>query len=342
MAPLPRLVALLLLVLLAGCTSLHQQMVRPPAPDDRLLAQADMLHEGIQAQRMELVTADGHTLSYVVLEPRDYGLEIQFESLDTQFRHGFRTGNPGPVQAPRGTVVLLHGWSMDSTSLLVWAMRLAELGYRSVALDLRNHGRSGAAPVGYGLREAQDVAALHAHLQTSGQLVEPAHLFGISMGAWASVVLIAPYRTAEEGMASAVRGLRDLPATTLRQRAARTALRIRYPDVSIERAIHRAGDLLELDLAAVDVGAAIATLPMCGLHFHGRNDLLIPVEQARAMAGALRVQYLELPDDGHFSVQARAGWLAEPLASWLSAAAADSVDDCPAFRLPPDPARLAP
>jgi pimeloyl-ACP methyl ester carboxylesterase len=340
---------------LAACASLEEQMIRPPAADTDRLSQIDGLLERIDAQRLEFTSADGHVLSFVVLEPRSYGLEIGYESLGGTFRHGFRTGEPGPVQLARGTVVLLHGWSMDGSYLLVWAMRLAELGYRAVALDLRNHGRSGPAPVGYGLREAQDVAALHAQLKTSGRLVEPAHLFGISMGAataafaarqapdaWASVVLIAPYRTAPEGMASAVRGLRDLPATTLRQRAARTALRVRYPDASIERAILRAGDLLVLDLAAVDVGAAIATLPMCGVHVHGRNDLLIPVEQARAMAGAPKVQYVELPDDGHFSVQARAGWLAEPLAAWLAAAAADSVDDCPAFRLPPDPARPAP
>lgn len=39
----------------------------------------------------------------------------------------------GPASAPRGTVVLLHGWMMHGDSMLPWALRLADPAVDAVA-----------------------------------------------------------------------------------------------------------------------------------------------------------------------------------------------------------------
>ncbi len=90
---------------------------------------------------------------------------------------------PGEAVTPRGTVVLLHGWMMDGGSLLPWSVELAQRGYRTIAIDLRNHGRSGPGASGYGTREAGDVVAVLRQLRAQGEVVGPLHVMGVSYGA---------------------------------------------------------------------------------------------------------------------------------------------------------------
>ncbi len=102
---------------------------------------------------------DGVPIFWRVFDPGDYGARYHYLPqrhenglpLDT----GLSLAVPRPfrAQAPRGTVVLLHGWMMNGDSMLPWSLQLAESGYRVVTLDLRNHGQSGTGPSGYGTYE---------------------------------------------------------------------------------------------------------------------------------------------------------------------------------------------
>lgn len=348
---------------LAACTPLHQRILVPPRPDAEQLQQSDTLLEKVQARREQFTVADGPLLSYLVFEPRNYDLDYQVLRDERLFGVRWQLGDPGPVQNPVGSIVLLHGWSADGRFLLPWAMRLAEQGYRTIVPDLRNHGRSGSAPAGFGTREADDVLALLAHLHERGQLPSPVHLFGVSWGAvtalyaaaqWSTagigatagaVIAIEPFANAADAVRTAINGLlQTAPHLRWHERAARATLRRRYSADRVGQAIDRAGADIDLDLRALDVAAVLQQVPVCVLHIHGRVDTLIPVETARELAAVQpRNLYLELPDDGHFSSTARADWLAGPIGFWLPAATATPPGlPCPALQLPADPAGQLP
>ncbi|WNV82477.1 alpha/beta hydrolase [Umezawaea sp. Da 62-37] len=80
----------------------------------------------------------------------------------------------GPVDAPV-TVVLLHGWTLDSTS---WDRVAAALPGRVVRYDHRGHGRSGNAGARTIDRLADDLAEVIASVVPSGRIVLAGHSMG--------------------------------------------------------------------------------------------------------------------------------------------------------------------
>jgi pimeloyl-ACP methyl ester carboxylesterase len=286
----------------------------------------------------EFLRRDGAPrLSYVVVEPGDYGLRYEFRSsfgLWT-WRLDYRAP-PRPPQPPRGTVILLHGWSVEALTNLHWALALAERGYRSVLLDLRNHGRSGRGASGWGMREAQDVAALVAHLDAQRRVTEPLTVLGVSLGAVSAMhyaaaeprvralVALEPFANAADAVKSSARGLANESVWWF------------VDEADLDRAIDRAGRSLGIDLRTLDTRALLARVGVCAVVLHGQRDRLIPVDATRDLGrGQPNVQRYELPWDGHFSTPARLDILADPVAAWLDAAAQATPDACPEFRFYP-------
>lgn len=344
-------------LLLTACASLDRRIVEPPRPSPRFLSQAETLLQRYELSAETYTSRHGQQLSHVRVEPRDYQLDYTVLRHERSFSYRLRPGEPeqlGPIQPARGTVILLHGWSTSGLHLLPWALRMAELGLRSVLLDLRGHGASEPAPLGFGIREVDDVLDLLDHLDRNGQLQPPVYLIGVSYGAAtalhtghraadriAAIVAFAPYANAADGIASGIAGLIEHGTSSrLRERMIRRAFRLRYDTDRVQAAIDRASARLDLDLRAIDVAAELAATPQCVLLLHGDIDTLIPVETARSLAQSNpRSVYVELPDEGHFSISARADWLAEPIADWLAVAATTGSDQpCPTLPLPPDPA----
>lgn len=85
----------------------------------------------------------------------------------------------GPETAPV-TVVLAHGWTLDSTTWAPVSSALAGPGARVVRYDHRGHGRSGAAdPASMTLDQlADDLAAVVAEAAPTGPLVLAGHSMG--------------------------------------------------------------------------------------------------------------------------------------------------------------------
>ncbi|MBW0088519.1 alpha/beta fold hydrolase [Pseudonocardia sp. KRD-184] len=85
----------------------------------------------------------------------------------------------GPETAPV-TVVLAHGWTLDSTTWAPVSSALAGPGARVVRYDHRGHGRSGAAdPASMTLDQlADDLAAVVAAAAPTGPLVLAGHSMG--------------------------------------------------------------------------------------------------------------------------------------------------------------------
>lgn len=152
-------------------------------------------------------------LRYRIVEPSDYQLQV---TSTNWLKHGrpyftfnFHLSMLGQTNAwtaaPRGTVVLLHGYGLAQFAMAPWAIRLAEEGWRCVLVDLRGHGKSTGRQIYFGVREALDLSQLLDVLARESQVVEPVAAFGESYGAalalrWkgvdpriSNVVAIAPY-----------------------------------------------------------------------------------------------------------------------------------------------------
>jgi uncharacterized protein len=91
-----------------------------------------------------------------------------------------------PAPRPRGTLILLHGWSGSMDADLDYVPALHEHGYTVLTFDFRAHGRSGGDVVSLGFYERRDVEAAVDFLRRRG--LERVGLFGLSMGASTAIV----------------------------------------------------------------------------------------------------------------------------------------------------------
>jgi pimeloyl-ACP methyl ester carboxylesterase len=262
-------------------------------------------------------------LCYRIVEPANYHLEISATNWlrrgREQFKFTFHTELPGQSNAwtasPRGTVVLLHGYGLDQSSMAPWAWRLAEDGWRCVLVDLRGHGQSTGKRIYFGVRETRDLSRLLDQLARDGRLAEPVAAFGESYGAslalrWETVeprvctaVAITPYA----GLSNAVLNLRAEYAGWVPQCLIRAGLR-KLPSV------------LGIPAAELDPTGALARHPVPALFVAVTEDQIIPrtdVEQLRALA-APGSELIIVPGATHESVTYFVGDLAPPILAWLS------------------------
>ena len=319
-----RVGALALLLAIGGCARfVARQVAEPPRAASYTIDDRDPL-ELLALQREFLERDGGPRIAYLVLEPNDYGLWYEYRA--DAFRWNARLGfaaQAGPPTRPRGTVLMLHGWSMDALANLHWAVALAERGFRTVAMDLRNHGESGRAPAGLGTREADDVLALLAALEREGRIERPLVLMGVSLGAVTALeaaargakldalLALEPFANGADAVRSAGTGLARL--MTMHAVTERLATPER-----LDRVVDELSLRLDLDVRGLDVQRAVARVRACTVIVHGQRDRLIPVESTRALgAGQANVSRLELPWDGHFSTPARLDLLADPVAAWI-------------------------
>lgn len=358
--PRPRpfrfLVALVVALCCAGLAGLGWATVGGDPLGERLVAPGGvsplMDDENIAAALATLPNRSGHVdtsagvpLFWRAVDPGDYRMRYAYRGLrkgpDGHSRLDYALAFDVPAAAtpaptPRGTVVLLHGWMMDGDSLLPWALDLAQAGYRTITVDLRNHGRSGDGPTGYGTREAGDVADLVQALRARGEITGPLHLFGVSYGAATALFTARKLGdqvagvVALESFDNAGGAIRDMvphmlaiePEGFTAQAAARLA-RWRYGGQDLDTVIRGANDRLALDLDRVDVGnaARIASATSCVLIAHGGKDAHIPVAHGRALAAAApAAEYLEFAGEDHLSLPMRLDLLGGPVADWLAAA----------------------
>lgn len=351
------MIRLLMLALIGLClaghawsnasTSLSERLVAPGGvspliPQERLEAMIATLH----SRSGHVVTAGGIPLFWRAIDPGDYHLRFGYRAPSSDHNADFSLDfltPQAPAPAPRGTVILLHGWMMDGDSLLPWSLQLAQDGYRAISIDLRNHGRSGGGPAGYGTREADDVAAVIASLRERGEVQGPLYLFGVSYGAATALFTAQKLGDAVTGVvamesfANAGRGIRDMVPHMLYGRPQgwsaqmKTQLaRLRYGGQDLDAVIAAADKQLGLDLDAVDVAGAARETKACLLLIHGADDQHIPVTHGRALAAAApHARYLEIAGENHISLPMRLDRLAPTVEGWLDALRSSRHAECP-------------
>jgi pimeloyl-ACP methyl ester carboxylesterase len=246
-------------------------------------------------------------LCYRVIEPADYHLKITStnwpEHGRKQFEFDFHADLPGRsniwTSAPRGTVVLLHGYGLAQFSMAPWALQLAQEGWRCVLVDLRGHGKSTGRRIYYGVQETHDLSQLLDGLACDGRLQEPVAAFGESYGAvmalrWKPVeprvrmvVAITPYA----GLSNTVLNLRHEYARWL-------------PKTLIKAGLKKLPSVLEVPAGELDTTTELARNPVTALFVAGAEDNITPVADVKQLhtLAAPGSELIVVPDATHEAV----------------------------------------
>lgn len=251
--------------------------------------------------------------AYPAIAPEQVGAvrSIHYAARDGLGIHGYLTLPPGAAE-PSGLplVVLAHGGpaSQDVAGFDWWAQALASRGYAVLQTNFRGSTGYGRAfmEAGYGEwgRKMQtDLSDGVRHLAAQG-IVDPERvcIVGASYGGYAALA----GATIERGVyrcAVSVAGVSDLRRMVLseaEQGAQRDNQTVRYWNrfMGVERIGDRALDALSPARLAEQADAPILLL-------HGRDDTVVPIEQSRIMASALRAagkphELIELAGEDHW------------------------------------------
>jgi len=263
-------------------------------------------------------------LRYRAVSPAAYQLAVTstnwVKAGRTNVQFTFRADVPGRTNAwttaPRGTVVLLHGYGLAEFSMAPWALRLGQEGWRCVLVDLRGHGKSTGGKIYFGVRETRDLSQLLDRLAQQGELAPPVAALGESYGAalalrWKTeeprlerVVAIAPYAV----LSNAVINICHEYAPCLPQFVLRAGLK-RLPVV------------LNVPPAELDPATVLARHPVAALFVAGTRDKVIPPADVRKLfaEGAPGSQLVVVSGATHETVPYCFSELVPPTLAWLNA-----------------------
>ncbi len=311
---------------LSGCATYVAHKIEHPQlsnANQMVEFRANLREQGFHYDAMQ--TPAGVRIAYWIGEPAIYDFNETFTSAPEV--HGYRLKVDLPDKPPvalsspaKGTVVLLHPWEGEGALMLNWAYHFASSGYVVVMPDLRSQGGSDKAPVGYGPREGDDVAALVESLRAAGQLPSPVYLMGVSYGGTTAmfaasklpdvrgVIALEPYGNAADV-------IRRAPSTGL---FAPKWVGTVIGSTPIDAAIVRASRDLGVDLEHIDTASALKHAP-CTLIIRGANDSLVSAASLKSLAdGAPGVHYVEVPGENHIGLPLRTDRLLPPLLDWMS------------------------
>jgi pimeloyl-ACP methyl ester carboxylesterase len=261
-------------------------------------------------------------LRYRVVEPADYHLKIfptnWMERGRVQYQFTFRADAPQTnawTAAPRGTVVLLHGYGLAEFSMVPWAWRLAGEGWRCVLVDLRGHGKSTGKKIYWGLKESRDMSQLLDVLTQQDQIKPPVAVIGESYGAalalrWKTtdprvgrVVAIAPYGV----LSNAVLNICHDYAPFLPRAIIRSGVKYLPDELGVQ-----SGDL--------DTTTVLARHPVTALFIAGTEDDVIPPAEVRSLFNEALPdsELIVVPGATHETVPYHFSELVPPVLVWLN------------------------
>ncbi|MEX0718516.1 MAG: alpha/beta fold hydrolase [Planctomycetaceae bacterium] len=210
---------------------------------------------------------------------------------------------PPEFDAPRGTIIVLHGIGNSSFWMTGTARRLAEQGFRAVLVDLRGHGRSTGDRLTFGQQESRDLVQVVDHLERRNLLAGRLGVYGISYGAATAiqfagldprvdcVVAVAPF--------SAMRDVVPDYGRTMLPGVERM-----ISDRFMDESIAAAGVAGEFDPDRSSSIEAIRRSRAQVLIVHGTEDWLVPPYHAVRLQEAApdRTKLVLLPRTGHVSI----------------------------------------
>ena len=322
------------LVLCHGCTSyIAGKIARPELDTGHQWLAGEIAKDGFK--RESLRTKEGVRIAYWIGSPREYLVTQQISGSNSHPHVDMNIAQyaqEGPQASARGTVILLHPIGEDGAMMASWGLYFGHAGFMAVMPDLRSHGDSEKAPVGYGPPEAIDIADLVRQLRAAGRLPEPLYLFGISYGG--SVALRAADEipdvravVALEPFANVAQAIERAPQSGLFGHP----LLVKWivTPQRMKSATVEAGKELGIDLEKLDTGDAVARLNTCALIVRGSDDELTDDAQVRAMSERSPwASYVSVSGERHITLPLRAQYLFDPLLGWMTQSSPDMPTTC--------------
>jgi pimeloyl-ACP methyl ester carboxylesterase len=231
--------------------------------------------------------------------PADHGLAFEEVRIPTlRERHLFAWLLPAP-EATR-TVVVLHGWGSNAEQMLPIAAPLRRAGLNVLLLDARNHGRSDSDTFSSLPRFAEDLGRSIAWLKRHRpQRAERIAVLGHSVGAGAA--LFEATRNRDIAAVISVAAFAHPAEVT-----ERSLSRLRLPRLATLLVIRYVEWLIGHRFAAIAPVSTVCRITCPVLLVHGRDDRIVPVDDARRIAArgrATGVRLLEIADAGHDSTE---------------------------------------
>lgn len=185
--------------------------------------------------------------------------------------------------------LLIHGWEGSADHMTAAAVRLADEGFRAVALDMPAHGRSPGRVTSL----VEWISVLRA---LPAALGAPDVVIGHSFGASAVTFAIA------EGLPARRAALLAPPLGPLHfvERARRF---IGLPEARVPGMVRRLEELVGRDIAELDTSRAARAVTIPGLILHDPQDPEVPWSHAAGLAEAWSGSRLEPCDGvGHYRI----------------------------------------
>lgn len=195
-------------------------------------------------------------------------------------KQGYLWKNSGP------TILLVHGWGSDSSSMTGFVRPLHSLGFQVASLDAPAHGAS----AGTNTTMTRFVGAVGAALRALGNVQV---IIGHSLGSIAAVAAVAK---AEPALAAAVRSLVLLAApaslSTVLDRWSTSDQRKLPPNV-IQKVYERLHVQNGVPVSHWDICTLGASLQIPVLVLHDEHDPVVPLCEAQKLGRALQNVRLE-------------------------------------------------
>lgn len=215
--------------------------------------------------------------------PADYHLaseNISFRARDGVTLRGWFI----PARAPRGTIVVCHGYTGECSPDLQYAPLLHEQGYNTLYFDFRGHGTSDGKYTSLVYFERFDLLAALDFLRARG--ITRVGLYGLSMGG-AIALATAPLSPLVVGVVS------DSAFAELWHVTRHAVTKRRFPGIAAALigwlAIAIAGLRLRANLFSADPLRAVQRIaPTPVLLMHAAEDDDVPVAEARRLFAAAR------------------------------------------------------
>lgn len=329
-------------LLLAGCVSsiLASRAVKAPnqqhpprvVRDADYASRVDQLYT--QAWRVK-VGPPAAEISVAELEPGDYQFHYNIELkqneqgrrwLAPKFDWVVPERSTAAPSAPKGTLLLLHGYMDSKENVLHWALALAEAGYRCVLVDFRGQGRSTGDMIGFGAFEVRDLGQVLDDLQRKGLATDKVGVLGVSYGASMGLLLAArdprvgaivalePFSNAETAVVEFAHGVAPKEAANI-------------GEATFKAGVAGAARRGNFSWTEGDVLAAMERVKAPVLFYHGAKDRWLSPDNSRRLAEKAPVgsKLVILPDDDHLLLSMRLSPIAPEVRAWFDRNLAEGV-----------------
>jgi dipeptidyl aminopeptidase/acylaminoacyl peptidase len=226
------------------------------------------------------------------------GKYINYTSFDNVALSGYLTYSN--LDTVKGTIILLHGIRSNKECFIELSNKLAMLGYNSVAVDNRAHGKSKGAHCTFGVKEKKDISELIDILEKQENIKTNIGVWGQSLGGAIGLQAIGNDKRIKFGVIEST--FSDFKTITNDYFKYHTGFNIKP---LTEYLIYRAGEIAEFDTEDAKPIKYCENIEQPILMVHGNKDERINIKYAKANFDVIpskNKEFIEVENANHLSV----------------------------------------